>query len=264
MWEKQEISLQAGYTHRNPYPSVDTRVDLKGRGFNNRVSGFWDGERTFRVGIVATGPGQWPRTRGSNPPACGLAGKTGSFSAAVWSVEEKQANPNRRSFFRATRNGHALEYAGGLPYLLVGDTAWMVGAWRYPPCDDPRHSHELSRPFPALDFWLRLESVGTRARSQAIEDNIACAEYFAELVRATGDFKMPASVDLSVFCFRNRPLAFACDLDVLNERILEVQRDGGCYHSCLALRGCVLSCRTTSRDIEILLGDVRQDAHSIT
>jgi aromatic-L-amino-acid decarboxylase len=126
---------------------------------------------------------------------------------------------------------------------------------------------ELSRPFRALDLWLLLKSVGTQAIGEAIENNIACAKYFAELVSATDDFEMLAPVDLSIFCFRYRPRGFTGDLDALNERVmLEVQRGGSSYLSnarvrgAFALRGCVLNYRTTKRDMEILLEDVRKCA----
>jgi glutamate/tyrosine decarboxylase-like PLP-dependent enzyme len=109
-----------------------------------------------------------------------------------------------------------------------------------------------------------LKTAGTQAIAEAIENNIACAKYFAGLVRATDDFEMLAPVDLSIFCFRYRPPGFSGDLDALNERILlEVQRSGSSYlsnarvHGAFALRGCVLNYRTTKRDMEILLEDVR-------
>ena len=83
-------------------------------------------------------------------------------------------------------------------------------------------------------------------------------------VKATDDFEMLAPVDLSIFCFRYRPRGFSGDLDGLNERImLEVQHAGSSYlsnarvHGAFALRGCVLNYRTTKRDMEILLEDVR-------
>ncbi len=129
---------------------------------------------------------------------------------------------------------------------------------------------ELSRPFRALDLWLLLKSVGTRAIGEAIEENIACAKYFADLVRATDDFEMLAPVDLSIFCFRYRPRGFGGDLDALNERVmLALQRGGSSYLSntrvrgAFALRGCVLNYRTTRRDMEILLDDVRNAVRSI-
>ncbi len=74
---------------------------------------------------------------------------------------------------------------------------------------------------------------------------------------------MLAPVALSVFCFRYRPRGFAGDLDVLNQRIMaELQRSGFAYLSNaringkFALRGCVLSYRTTERDMDILMREV--------
>jgi len=124
---------------------------------------------------------------------------------------------------------------------------------------------ELSRPFRALDLWLLLKFVGAPRLGQAIERNIACAKYFERLVHASEDFEMLAPVELSIFCFRYAPRGFTGDLDVLNERILvDVQRAGGSYLSNariggkFALRGCVLNYRTTERDMELLLDDVRR------
>jgi glutamate/tyrosine decarboxylase-like PLP-dependent enzyme len=143
---------------------------------------------------------------------------------------------------------------------LEGDDAFVF--WDYGP--------ELTRPFRALDLWLLLKSAGTVAIAEAIENNIACAKYFAELVKATDDFEMLAPVDLSIFCFRYRPRGFSGDLDALNERImLEVQHGGSSYLSnarvrgAFALRGCVLNYRTTKRDMEILLEDVRNAVQAV-
>jgi hypothetical protein len=75
---------------------------------------------------------------------------------------------------------------------------------------------------------------------------------------------MLAPVGLSIFCFRYRPPGFEGDLDALNERLLvRLQWGGSSYVSNtrvkgkFALRGCVLNYRTTRRDMEILLEDVR-------
>jgi glutamate/tyrosine decarboxylase-like PLP-dependent enzyme len=124
---------------------------------------------------------------------------------------------------------------------------------------------ELSRPFRALDLWLLVKSAGTATLSAAIEENIACARYFAELVEASGDFEMLAPVDLSIFCFRYRPRDFTGDLDKLNENLMvALQRGGSSYvsnavvHGKFALRGCVLNYRTTRLDMEKLLDDLRE------
>lgn len=138
---------------------------------------------------------------------------------------------------------------------------------------------ELSRRFRALKVWMTLSHVGTRALGEAVERNCACAQYVEELVSGSTDFEMLAPVTLSIFCFRYVPPALRVeyesagaetrarldhDLDVLNERILvRVQRAGRSYLSNarvdgrFALRGCVMNFRTTRRDMEILLDDVR-------
>jgi glutamate/tyrosine decarboxylase-like PLP-dependent enzyme len=143
---------------------------------------------------------------------------------------------------------------------LEQDEAFVF--WDYGP--------ELSRPFRALDLWLLVKSVGARALGEAIQENIACAKYFEQLIRAIPDFEMMAPVELSIFCFRYRPADFTGDLDALNERImLALQRAGSSYLSNariggkFALRGCVVNYRTTRRDMEILLDDVRQVAASV-
>jgi aromatic-L-amino-acid/L-tryptophan decarboxylase len=152
-------------------------------------------------------------------------------------------------------------FAHGADYTrtigLANDEAFAF--WDYGP--------ELTRPFRALDLWMLMKFAGTERLGQAIEDNIACAKYFEQLVNASEDFEMLAPVELSIFCFRYRPKGFAGDLDAFNERLLvAVQRAGSTYLSNakvrgrFALRGCVLNYRTTKADMERVLEDVRAAA----
>jgi len=144
---------------------------------------------------------------------------------------------------------------------------------------------ELSRRFRALKVWMLLKVAGVQALGAAIEKALACARYLEELVRASDDFEMLAPVELSIFCFRYIPARFKealagarpakrrrleQELDALNERLLiALQRDGSSYLSNagisgrFSLRGCVMNFRTTTRDIEILLDDLRRVARSI-
>ena len=144
---------------------------------------------------------------------------------------------------------------------------------------------ELSRRFRALKVWMMLKGVGLRALGEAIEKDLACARHLERLVRASEDFEMLAPVELSIFCFRHVPprlkraRASADEvergridqqLDALNERLLiELQRDGSSYLSNarlggrFSLRGCVMNYRTTLRDMEILLDDLRRLAAAI-
>jgi aromatic-L-amino-acid/L-tryptophan decarboxylase len=161
--------------------------------------------------------------------------------------------------------------------VMAQETDEAFAFWDYGP--------ELSRRFRALKVWMLLKGVGLRALGQAIENDLACARHLEGLVRASEDFEMLAPVELSIFCFRHVParckLALAGadeverrrvdgELDAWNERLLvELQRDGSSYLSnarvggLFSLRGCVMNYRTTRRDMEILLEDLRRLAERI-
>ncbi len=146
MWETQEIVFRAARDYVEPYRDVVCWVDLKGPGFAKRVYGFWDGDRTFRVRFVATAPGEWTWVAGSNQADDdGLNGGRGALRAVPWSEREKEANPNRRGFVRATDNGHALEYADGTPFFLLGDTWLAAATWRLPWSGRPATEGHLPR-----------------------------------------------------------------------------------------------------------------------
>jgi aromatic-L-amino-acid decarboxylase len=157
---------------------------------------------------------------------------------------------------------HEAEYT-----RIIGEKADEAFAfWDYGP--------ELSRRFRALKVWMLLKGVGLESLGEAIESNLACARYFESMVRASDDFEMIAPVELSIFCFRHVPLQLRNEtpeaIDAFNERLLiALQRDGSSYLSNatlggrFALRGCVLNYRTTLRDMEILLDDLRRVARSL-
>ncbi len=133
---------------------------------------------------------------------------------------------------------------------------------------------ELSRRFRALKVWMLLKGVGLDRLSAAIESNLACARHLESMVKASDDFEMVAPVELSILCFRHVPAQLRNQspeaIDAFNERLLvALQRDGSSYLSNatlggrFALRGCVLNYRTTLRDMEILLDDLRRVAKSL-
>lgn len=173
------------------------------------------------------------------------------------------------------RLGSAFALGADYTRITATDAAESFAFWDYGP--------ELTRPFRALKVWMTLAHVGARAIGEAIESNLDCARYLEELVAASDDFEMQAPVELSVFCFRHLgsgagggsprpaapedPVANERSLDAWNERLLAaLQRGGSSYLSNasiggrFALRGCVLNYRTTRRDMEILLDDLRREA----
>ena len=133
IWEMKEITLKADKEYTNYYIDVTCWVELKGPGFSKRVYGFWNGDNVFSVRIVATKPGKWQWTSGSNQPDDqGLNNHSGEFDAINWTAKELQQNPNRHGFVGPSANGHALQYSDGSPFFMVGDT-WLAGStWRLP------------------------------------------------------------------------------------------------------------------------------------
>jgi hypothetical protein len=133
VWETQEITFESARDYANPYVDVTVWVELTGPGFSRKVYGFWDGGRTFKVRFVATAPGEW-RWKVAATPAddAGLNGGAGALRAVAWTEPELSANPNRRGFVRASPNGHALVYADGSPFFLLGDTWLAASTWRLP------------------------------------------------------------------------------------------------------------------------------------
>jgi hypothetical protein len=132
VWEKQELTFTAENSYKNAYTDVVIWVDLIGPGFSKRVYGFWDGGQTFHLRIVATQSGNWTWKSGSNPEDPGLSGKSGSFTAVDWTDAEKLENPLRHGFLRTSDNQHALNYADGTPFFIIGDTWYSVGTNRFP------------------------------------------------------------------------------------------------------------------------------------
>ncbi len=138
VWEKQEITLTAKNKYKNPYTDVTVWVDLIGPGFSKRVYGFWDGGSTFHLRLVATQPGTWTWSSGSDPEDPGLKGESGTFTAIDWSEAEKEENPLRHGFIRATANQHALEHVDGTPFFIIGDTWYSLGSNRFKWYDDDK------------------------------------------------------------------------------------------------------------------------------
>ncbi len=136
VWEKIEITLQSQRRWENPYTDVQVWVDLKGPDFDKRCYGFWDGDRTFRVRILATSPGRWTWESGASVVDPGLQGARGEFTAAGWTEAELDANPCRRGMIRPSGNGHAMQYADGTPFFLLGDTWWATPTFRFRWYDD--------------------------------------------------------------------------------------------------------------------------------
>ncbi len=137
-WDVYELELTAQQELNSPY--VDglpdgtpghVSVTFRGEGGEAegqqiRITGFWDGGRTWRVRFAPPMSGEWSYVSTSSDP--GLEGQTGRFRCTNWTDADKVANAARRGFIQVCtdgpRPGRYFQYADGTPMLWLGDTWW--------------------------------------------------------------------------------------------------------------------------------------------
>jgi len=83
VWEKKELTFTSTRRWANPYTDVTVWVDIVGPGFRKRVFGFWDGDRAFRVRLLAPMAGEWKWRSGSSPTDPGLSGLHGELERLI-------------------------------------------------------------------------------------------------------------------------------------------------------------------------------------
>jgi len=228
-------------------------------------------DRMDRIAAAARAEGLWMHVDGAYGALAAMTPSARPLFAGMGEADSVSLDPHKWLYL-PVGTGCVLYRDAGAARAAFGETAEYIRVvgleqdeafayWDYGP--------ELSRPFRALPLWMLVKSVGVRVLSEAIEENMACARYFAELVSAREDVEMLAS-GLSIFCFRYRPRGFDGDLDELNERLMvRLQHGGSSYVSNakvggkFALRGCVLNYRTRRADMERLLEDVVTAGRSV-
>jgi aromatic-L-amino-acid decarboxylase len=178
----------------------------------------------------------------------------------------------------AVRAAFASSEADYIKVLEQPDTDEAFAFWDY--------GVELSRRFRALKIWLTLQYYGSHRIAATISEDNSLAEYLGQCVEEADDLELLAPVELSICCFRYRPIGSKArlqaappaerarldeELDQLNTRImLAVQRGGQAYLSNatvrgrFALRACITNFRTTQADIDKTLEIVREAARRET
>ena len=128
---------------------------------------------------------------------------------------------------------------------------------------------QLSRYSRAFKVWLCVQYYGTEALGQAVEQGIRNAEIAEAAVREAPELEVLSPARLGILCFRAHPKGAdnAAELDALNQRILERINDTAHYfisttrlNGALALRICTPGFRTRPKDIEGLIGEIREAA----
>jgi hypothetical protein len=116
-WGVFEVALK-GPTDGNPFVDVEFSATFSQDKKQVRVSGFYDGDGTYRVRFMPDVQGDWTYTTKSNRPA--LDGKTGKLKVG------KPASGNHGPV--RIHNTYHFAYADGTPHFSVGTTCY---AWAH-------------------------------------------------------------------------------------------------------------------------------------
>jgi len=141
----------------------------------------------------------------------------------------------------------AQHYLSRLPRGLAAGHDWPVD-----------YGPELSRGFRALKIWLSLQAAGLDAVGRAVEQNVALAAHFAELIESCDALERRAPVPLNIVCF-----GFADRDDEAERRLVMRLHEGGLAAPSLThvagretVRCAFFNHRTKRQDVEQLYADI--------
>lgn len=122
----------------------------------------------------------------------------------------------------------------------------------------------LSRRFRALKIWMSVKALGLGWFRELVERCCRLAEYAEAALRGRADFEILCPRQLSIVCFRYRPAVADLSnerLDQLNLELVERLRATGRaiisstrLRGRVALRFCFINPRTTSADVDEVVG----------
>lgn len=122
-WERFEVALKSSVRYSNAVQQAELEATfVSPLGETNRVPGFWDGRKTWRVRFAPDMPGRWVYfTSCSDAANQGLHQQSGEFlcTAATGQTRFGEHGP-----LRVARNRRHLEHADRTPFLWLGDAAW--------------------------------------------------------------------------------------------------------------------------------------------
>ena len=126
-WQRAEITLKSSVNYTNALQEAEVRVlFVSPLGETNRVYGFWDGGKTWRVRFKPTFPGRWKYyTMCSDTVNRGLNGQSGEFNCTAPKDNSRFA---QHGPLQIARDQQHLEHADHTPFLWLGDTAWLAAA----------------------------------------------------------------------------------------------------------------------------------------
>lgn len=124
-WQRFELTLKSSVAYANPLQDAEMRVlFVSPLGETNRVYGFWDGGKTWRVRFQPGFPGRWTYyTMCSDTANQGLHAQTGEF---LCSATKGESRLDLHGPLQVARDQQHLEHADRTPFLWLGDAAWSA------------------------------------------------------------------------------------------------------------------------------------------
>lgn len=114
LWATYELTL-SGPSGGNPFQDIDLRAIFRQGDRQVKVTGFYDGDGSYKIRLLPDTIGAWTYQTTSNSPA--LDGITGS-------VDVGPAQPNHHGPVRVSERHH-FRYADGTRYINLGTTAYV-------------------------------------------------------------------------------------------------------------------------------------------
>jgi hypothetical protein len=115
-WAMQEITLQSNRLYRNPFKEVALYCTFTSGSHSMTVSGFYDGDATWRVRFMPDTQGHWTFATKSNDPS--LDNKRGDFDV-------RPAKDGNHGPVRVANRFH-FSYADGAPFYPLGTTTYQI------------------------------------------------------------------------------------------------------------------------------------------
>lgn len=124
-WQRFELTLKSSVSYTNPLQQAEMRVlFVSPLGETNRVYGFWDGGKTWRVRFQPGFAGRWTYyTMCSDTGNKGLHGQSGNFLCTATTGETRF---DLHGPIQVARGQKHLEHADRTPFLWLGDAAWSA------------------------------------------------------------------------------------------------------------------------------------------
>lgn len=122
-WQRFEVVLKSSVTYTNALQEAEVRaLFVSPLGETNRVYGFWDGGKTWRIRYQPNFPGRWTYyTMCSDTANKGLHDQVGEFLCTATKGESRF---DLHGPVLVARDQQHLEHADRTPFLWLGDAAW--------------------------------------------------------------------------------------------------------------------------------------------